>query len=376
MRRRTRQFIATVIAFLAAVTLGALGTSGIAGAAQSARTALSTPNSALPPGRSAAASSGIGLPGGLNNSGAGVLSSAVYYDRALRSKLWMPTPDGLVYRSCRYTVPDGSTVDSIRGRITLPTGAVRPLRRCAYPMLSRPGASSAPAAAGPSSHTAGTDGWLLDFSAAQPPSGPLASVTGNMAAPSPPNELYTSVDDFAFTAFQDYSSHSILQPIIGWGGLTCDSCSNDTGPYLWMASTYAWGGSEVTALAKAINPGDTIHFSMSASNCNSSGGGCSWFISMVDYNTSASSAFTVVSSPSYYSYTGGAFESYNATDCNMLFGNGHLVWRDLSAQYFSSPGHAAAYSNPSFEQDIGEQPCGMYAINYAASNGGDILWTP
>lgn len=378
MRRRTLKRPAVIIALLTAV-LGTLGSSGIAGAAQSAQAAPSTPGSTSPPGRSAAASSGIGMPEGLNNSGGGVLKSALYYNRALRSKLWIPGPNGLVYHSCVYTVPDGSRVDTIHGRITLPTGAVQSLRRCAYPALASPAASPAPAAAGQSSPTAATSGWLYDFRAPTAAPGPLASVTGNMAAPKAPNELNTSVSDFAFTAFEPADFSSIIQPIIGWGGLKCYAngvgCDNVTGPYLWMASNYLWGGNEVSATAKPINTNDTIHFSMSASNCNSAGGGCSWFISMVDYNTSASSAFTVVSSPAYRDYFAGAFESYHATDCNMLFGNGHLVWRSLSARYFSSPGNSVAWT-PVFISHPDQAPCSMTAINYVNGDGGDILWTP
>jgi hypothetical protein len=301
----------------------------------------------------------------------------MYYARALKSKLWLPGPNGLVYQSCVYTVPNGSTVDTIHGRITSPTGAVRPLQRCAYPMLANPAASASQAAAGQSSHTAATSGWLYDFSNNGPSPGPLASVTGNIGAPAPPNELNTGVQDFAFTGFQ--APGSILQPIVGWGGLTCIkngvTCSNGTGPYLWEDSNYFWSGNEVSAPAQAINTADTIHFSMSASNCNSSGGNCSWFISMVDNNTSRSSAFTVISSPVYTSYNGGAFESYHATDCNELFGNGHLSWRSLSARYFSSPGHAVAFS-PLFIPNADQAPCSMYALNYGSGTGGDILWKP
>jgi hypothetical protein len=309
------------------------------------------------------------MPQGLNNSGSGVLKSTVYYDRALKSKLWTSTPNGLVYQSCVYSVPNGSKVDTIHGRITLPTGAVQSLQRCAYPALASPVASS----------TAATSGWLYDFTANEQAPHPLASVTGNMAAPSPPNEINTTAQDFAFTGFQSAGASAILQPIVGWGGLTCIkngvTCSNDTGPFLWMASNYFWDGNEVSATAKPINPGDTIHFSMSASNCTSSGGGCSWFISMVDNNTTASSAFTVVSSPAYNIYNGGAFESHGANDCNQLFGNGHLAWRGLSAQYFTSPGHAAPWT-PTFVPIPVQDPCSMTAINYESGNGGDILWTP
>ena len=136
MRRTARKHIVAVIALLSAVTLGILGSSGIAGAAQSVTSAGST----SPLGRSAVPSSGIGMPEGLNNRGDGVLRSAMYYARALKSKLWLPGPNGLVYQSCVYTVPNGSTVDTIHGRITSPTGAVRPLQRCAYPMLANPAA--------------------------------------------------------------------------------------------------------------------------------------------------------------------------------------------------------------------------------------------
>lgn len=59
----------------------------------------------------------------------------------------------------------------------------------------------------------------------------------------------------------------------------------------------------------------------------------------------------------------------------MLFGNGHLVWRSLSAQYFSSPGHAVVWT-PLFYPNPDQAPCSMTAINYENGNGGDVLWTP
>jgi hypothetical protein len=381
MHLTTRQRIGAVTALLAVVTLGTLGSSGTAGAAQPAQPAPGS--SAL--GGSAAPASGIGMPEGLNNTGNGILKNPVYYARALKSKLWVAGPTGLVYQSCAYTVPNGSTVDSIHGRITLPSGAVRPLRRCAYPMLANPAAAAHPAGTHSSAATPAatatfpTNGWLDDFTDYST-IGPLASVTGNMGAPAVPSAPNSNVEDFAFSAFLAAAPiNSIVQPIVGWGGLYCSkngvACSNGTGTHLWEDSNYEWDGNEVSAPSQPIAQGDTIHFSMSASKCNSSDGGCTWAISMSDDTSTRSSAFSVVSSPPYSQYTGGSLEVYNATNCGELFGNGHLSWRSLSARFFITPGNSAAFT-PSFTPDPRNPVCGMYTENSGSGTGGDILWTP
>jgi hypothetical protein len=269
MHLTTGKRIAAVTALLAAVTLGTLSSPGTAGAAQQALGSPALGGQAL--GGSAATASGIGMPEGLNNTGNGMLKNAVYYARALKSKRWVTAPSGLVYQSCAYTVPNGSTVDSIHGRITLPSGAARLLRRCAYPMLANPAAGPHPATARLAAATLAvsipeTGGWLHDFTDWS--TGPLASVTGNIGAPAVPTEPNANVQDFAFTAFQAAGTSSILQPVIGWGGLSCSKdgvgCSNGTGAHLWEDSNYAWGGNEVSAPSQPIAQGDTIHFSMSA----------------------------------------------------------------------------------------------------------------
>lgn len=327
-------------------------------------------------------SSGIGLPHGLNAAGSGVLANARYYDRALKSKLWDPTPDGLVFHSCSYSVPNGSTVDSIRGRITRPNGTVLAVSRCAYPRLVRPNPASAArvratASAGPISSTSG---WLYDFSDVQEPPHPLSEVSGLSAAPSSPAQPSSSVSNFAFTAFQSTGS-AIMQPILGWGYIATVkngvSSPNASGPHPWMAAYYAWGGNSVAATVTSVSPGDTISFSMQASGCDSSGGNCSWFIFMLDENDNAESFFTVVSAPTYYNYSGGVYESYHATNCNQLAGNHHLVWRDLSADVFASPGNSVPYT-PDFmvREYTDSDPCSMYATNIGNENGGDIIWTP
>jgi hypothetical protein len=177
------------------------------------------------------------------------------------------------------------------------------------------------------------------------------------------------------------NGHSILQPIIGWGGIYTGingkATPNASGDWLWEAAYYSWGGNAVAATVEPLNPGDTISTYMHADACDSAGGGCHWLIYIEDVKTGLPSDFTVVSSPSYYEYVGGAFESYGASNCNMLFGGAHLVWRNLSAEYFSSPGHETAYT-PNFGAEVyaDEDPCSMYAANYQSENGGDILWTP
>lgn len=100
---------------------------------------------------------------------------------------------------------------------------------------------------------------------------------------------------------------------------------------------------------------------------------------MTDVTSNEPSYFSVVSAPVYLYYNGGVFESHGAGNCNQLFGNAHLVWRNLSATYFTNASAGAtATFKPSFTVNpfnIEEKPCSMYAINYQSGTGGDILWT-
>ncbi|HEX4833617.1 MAG TPA: hypothetical protein VH478_21280 [Trebonia sp.] len=333
-------------------------------------------------------SSGIGLPAGLNKTGSGFLANAAYYQRALKSRLWTPSPGGLVYKACSYSVPEGGEVDGIRNEILFPDGSVEHVSRCAYPQLVKPrsaspGAKPAPTAtpavspAAATTPPASTNGWQYDFADYSSP-GPLARFDAVFATPASPISQDTDLANFMFDGIEDNVGDSIVQPIVGWGdiytGKNGVETSNNSGLYLWMGSYYLWGGNAVAAAIKKVNAGDTINTSVVATKCNGSGGGCTWEVYMTDNNTGATSNIPVVSAPVYDTFYGGVYESYNAATCYMLFGNAHLTWRQEAVFYFSSPGVYKRYT-PKFGAEADASTCGMYAVNYTSEIGGDILWT-
>jgi hypothetical protein len=323
-----------------------------------------------------ASSSGIGLSTESPHAHVGVLQNATYYDRALKSKLWVRTPGGMVFHSCAYNVPNGSYVDSINDKITLPDGTVRKLTACAYPRLTQPVKS--PAVSGASAaqpRPAGTDGWMQGFQEDYLP--PLGDLYVKYAVPSAPSQTSSSLTDIQWIAFaSDPNGDSLLQPLLGWGYIGTIKngveTSNSSGLHLEMAAYYYWSGNAVAASFESVNALDTIEITMQASGCSSNGGGCTWLEYMFDDNTGAESEFTVGSSPAYTSLIG-MLESYNATNCNMLFANHHLVWRDLSVDKVVPPGGGTLIT-PSFYVDDVDQECSMKTAD--SSTGGDITWTP
>jgi hypothetical protein len=55
-----------------------------------------------------------------------------------------------------------------------------------------------------------------------------------------------------------------------------------------------------------------------------------------DDNNSASSEFSVGTSPAFTTVIGGMYEVYNAKGCQTLFANHHLVFRNLSVGKYST----------------------------------------
>lgn len=322
-------------------------------------------------------SSGIGLKAGLPRAGTGVLADSNYYNRALKSKLWVRTSQGMVFHSCVYNVPNGSHVDSIHGTITRPDGQSQPLTPCAYPRLLQSKQHSAlanPSAA--SASPAGTNGWLQGFQEDALP--PLGFLYGKYAVPNPPNQTASNLEDLAWSALAagPGGNNGLLQPLIGWGYVGTlrngTYTSNNSGLYMEMASYYFWSGNAVAASFQKVNPQDTIEMQVSATGCSSSGGGCTWLEYMFDDTNPATSEFTVSSSPAYTTLIGGMFESYNATNCNMLFANAHLVWRGLTVDKLDGSPSAGTPITPSFYRDVVDQECSMQTTY--SSTSGDITW--
>lgn len=266
----------------------------------------------------AAGPSGIGLAAG----GPAVLSSAAYYDRALTSPDWVKTPDGLVYRSCSGQIPQGDELDAVDNVIITASGARKPIPACPYSRLVPPqqaaAAGAAPAPSGPgwlSSSAWHSDDWISSLSAAY-------------AAPAAPsNPPYGGGATYLFAGLSPTNNSAILQPVLGYGPTNGAAGSGD---FLWMASYYFWGGNARSGPVIPVGYNDTIKTSMVAKCPNSTGGECTWTITMVDKKSNRKSILVVRSSPAYHWVYGGVLEAY-ITDCNQLFRNGHGVFRNLIA---------------------------------------------
>lgn len=292
---------------------------------------------AAPTATSKVPSSGIGLATGLTAKGVDVVRNATYYARASKSSLWGQTLDGLMYKSCIYGVPNGSYVDSVHGRIIEPDGKVVQTPRCPYPRLVPPGTATEyvgtrSAAAGPDAALAyhpNTTTWMDGFEADSLPH--LGSLTTDLAAPYPPNNT-GSFFEYQWTALASLGN-SLLQPAVGWGKLSVSNYRPPLAGDVEMVAYYINGTITTAGTFYSVRPLDTIFTSILGYNCGSGGGACTWAMTITDENTHQSSTLTVGSSPAYSSVIGeyeGDVGSVGGTNCQSLFANHHLVWRNLT----------------------------------------------
>jgi hypothetical protein len=92
-----------------------------------------------------------------------------------------------------------------------------------------------------------------------------------------------------------------------------------------------------------------------------------------DDNNSASSEFSVGTSPAFTTVIGGMYEVYNAKGCQTLFANHHLVFRNLSVGKYSTTTPFTAIE-PHFVKRLDNQQCSMNTA--FTSTSGDTTWTP
>jgi hypothetical protein len=291
---------------------------------------------AAPTAASKVPSSGIGLATGLTAKGVDVLQNAAYYARASKSSLWGQTLDGLMYKSCIYGVPNGSFVDSVHGRIIEPDGKVVLTPRCPYPRLVPPGATkpaaTRSAAAGPIAAAAyhpNTSIWLDGFEADGLPH--MSNLTTELSAPYPPNNQGPFYE-YQWTALASLGN-SLLQPAVGWGKLSVSTYRPPLPGDVEIVAYYINGTIATAGTFYSVKPLDTIFTSIQGYNCGSGGGGCTWDMAITDEQSHQSSTLTVGSSPAYTSVIGeyeGNVGSVGGTNCQSLFANHHLVWRNLS----------------------------------------------
>jgi len=351
------------IQILAVAIVSALLMGALANQAANAKPSALAPLSKTP-------SSGIGLAANLNRTGGGTLANPTYYDRALKSSLWVRTPGGLVFHSCSYNVPNGSKVDSVHGKITFPGGRIVSLTRCAYPRLVHPAAHPAIRPAGLQAEPLGTHGWMQGFQQDGLP--PLGNLYVRYAVPSAPSSG-TETDSAWSALANDPNGDVLIQPAVAWGFVSTAKngvpIPNDSGQYLEMAAYYYWTGNAVAASFVQVKALDTLEAFASATGCDSGGGGCSWLISIYDDNSKAISQFTVGSASAFTTLIGGMFESRSAVNCTQLFANHHLVFRNIIVGTVSG-----ALVDPTFHKRVVDQECSMNTTYTDTS--GDITWTP
>jgi hypothetical protein len=328
------------------------------------------------------ASSGIGLPVNLPSKGVGVLQNSTYYERASKSGLWGQTPAGLVFRSCIYGVPNSSYVDSIHDRIILPDGRVLPMKPCPYPRLTPPNVSTATKSTAATGGTlsGNTANWIDGFEADGLPQ--LGYLTADLSAPYPPTLVNSALWEYQWTALGSLSANSLLQPAVGWGKLDVSTYRAPLSGDTEMAAYYYWSGNAIAGTFYSVKPLDTLSVSIQAYNCGSGGGDCTWWMQITDESSLQDSQLTVGSSPAYTSVFG-ELESNVGTqsglNCQSLFANHHLVWRNLLVQTESATTVLPDYYDTGyFDFGAGENvwnASGMNTLVNNADTAADTTWS-
>ena len=310
---------------------------------------------------------------GLAKTGPKVIASPVLFARALKSRYWTNTPEGMEYRGCFYELPKGTFVDSIHDKFILPSGATQHVSACPYPTIVRSRASvparHAAADLNPDSQqpaaSLNPDSWLISSWWTSPTW--LADLYVDYAVPTAPS-VYIGQGDFLFSSFENAAGNSIIQPVLGYGLIQGNSGATLGGKYLWILSYYYWSGNvAVLGGPVKVSPADSIESSLIAAGCNTSGTDCDWRITTTDENSGEYSQEDIGSDPAYTIANSGVLET-DASGCDQLFANGHGVFRHIAI--YNSTG---AEVTPSWTID-NEYQCSMTEPTTATS--ADILYTP
>jgi hypothetical protein len=301
------------------------------------------PALAAAPAASASAAAPAGGPSGIGLAAGGpaVLASAADYAKALTSPDWTSTPDGLVYDSCVYQIPQGATLDTTRDEIVLASGATRKLPAdCRYPRLVQPApaaAASTGTAAGPAAAHPDYLDEIFDAQADWPALGgfiPFNGLEEQMAVPAAPSPGAT---DYLFSGFYASAAaqDSFLESVIGYGPTSGGGSKTIGYNSLWIASYYVWSGGVAVGSLRAVSASDTIQTHIwtvgstgAPSNCASD---CSWIINTFDETTGheQESTLRVKSTPAYTELIGGGLAS-NGKHCDQLFPGGHGAFRHIA----------------------------------------------
>jgi hypothetical protein len=250
-----------------------------------------------------------------------IVSDPAEYAQAVHSKDWVKTPEGLVYHSCAYSVPEGAIAQTSpdgTGEIKETSGAIVHIPACNHPTLADPaGRASGTEAAATASPAAtascenGDTNWWAETCWRD--STWINSLTENFSIPSNPSS--DGALFFIFPGLEDSGQDSILQPMLNWGA----NGSIVTNPNIWyIMSEYFWSGNWVHSPPKHVNPPGTVTGSIIASGCNSGGGGCAWLITTsvggnsTSITVGTSPAFTLPYTPSSHCGDYGSVSSTNS----------------------------------------------------------------
>lgn len=355
-----------IITVMVAAVMGILAPNG-----QSARAARSVPlrwqsvrDGSVPEvaGLRSAQGSGKQAPGGSSGKPWIVYNPAAYH-RAAKSKAWVYTPEGLMYKACTLRAPAHSTIAG--DEIILRSGARQQIKPCKYPTLAYPGAGkpaqplSVIPAPGPCYFGRGGDWWGATCWGS---ASPLTYLSEEYAVPTNPAKSGALM--FFWGGLQDANGDTVLQDVLTWG-----ANGAVTNPNIWYVTPwYVFNGRSAQGNSIHVAPGDTIYNSLTASNCNSSGD-CSWELATTDLNNDRTGLLPITSGVSFNTLLGAVMEVPTANGCVETPANGHAAFRDLAASDINS-----TTVTPQFGISTPDPQCSVSVR--ASATGADILWTP
>jgi hypothetical protein len=226
---------------------------------------------------------------------------------------YVPTPHGLVHRSCVRAVPPGHRLDA-DGTVISPSGERRTTAPCPYPRLDPQ--SRTPMELNPPQ----VNGWVV--SAGWTSTVPIGSLTASFVVPPAPADSGALI--YFFPGMTSTPIQGIIQPVLQYGA------GIQGGGNYWMvmswnccAANSSWYSPGVT-----VSTGDTIVGSM---NVSCSGGTCTGQVVTTDATTGDSTTllFTRSTTP-YINAAGGALEVHGVNACGQFPASGTIAFTDIT----------------------------------------------
>jgi hypothetical protein len=282
------------------------------------------------------------------------------FARAVGSKDWIRTPDGLAYKTCVHPLPSGARVD--HGTIIYRNGTRHTVPPCTHPTLAYPSMRPAAGSASPvpsSVSPPGTSQYVAQWYWDSPVF--LISLVDRFSVPSNPAQDGALI--YYFPGFE--GAGGILQPVLSWGdnGVV-------TNPNIWYIT--AWYGLNgkyyPSGSIHVLGSSYTIDGTIASSGCNAIGV-CNWLITVgVEGGNSVSIPLNDVGP--YFHVLGGVMEVYQPLgNCNELPPNGHEAFRNMSIA--NENGTISSSTTFTWAQ-TGQ--CSA-RVSSGTATSGDILWS-